>query len=675
MNFFQHQERAKRRTSTLVLLMTLAITGLVSLAGLGAGLLMKDSHGTAGASAALDWELMLIVAGITLLVIVLGSLWESLKLSAGGQVVAQELGGLAIDTTQMDAQEHRLLNIVEEIALASGCAAPAIYVLPEEGINAFAAGLTPQDAAIGVTRGALQALNRDELQGVIAHEFSHIHNGDMRLNTRLVSAVFGIMMLSILGVGFLYALTKIKGNSRFSFGLAMILMFLGVVLVVLGSIGTLFGWLIQSAVSRQREFLADASAVQFTRNPKGIANALKKIAESAVGSHISADNAAQYRHMFFGNSGGFSLFGLFATHPPLPERIRRLESEWDGQFSSVAPQLTPSSPQPAGFGGRYEPASETALTAAKPGGMPTRALELFTPSSEAPVSVEARFDLGTIRHSIDSIGAPQEGHLQQARSILRRLPKLLLGSARNSDQAQALIYGLLLSSDAQVLARQLELLRNNLETRTFKHLQALQSLLRALSPDLRLPLIDLSLAALKQLPITSARDFIDNLNQLVNADQQVELMEWTLLRIIERNIRSQPATYAKYTLAQRSNEVAVLLSALANAGHSTPQQSASARNHAWSGLPFAQPAAVEGTLEQLDSAIALLRQLLPQERHTLLSTMARCITYDGHVTVAEAELMRAVADLLDCPMPPLLGGDSVPQHKDATIRNSAAVER
>ena len=262
----------------------------------------------------------------TLAVILIGSVTKTLELHRGGSAVAEMLDGRLINSNSTDLDERKLLNVVEEMAIASGVPVPQVYVMDNEaGINAFSAGFSTSDAAIGVTRGGMKKLSRDELQGVIGHEFSHILNGDMRLNLRLMGLIFGILCLTVVG----RVLLRTRGRKN-------PLPLLGLALVIIGWVGVFFGRLIQAAVSRQREFLADASAVQFTRNPGGLAGALKKIGGLASGSQLTSAHALEASHLFFANGMRNSLFGIMATHPPLPERIRALDPSFDGKFPVVA---------------------------------------------------------------------------------------------------------------------------------------------------------------------------------------------------------------------------------------------------------------------------------------------------------------------------------------------------
>ncbi|MBC7968722.1 MAG: M48 family metallopeptidase, partial [Verrucomicrobia bacterium] len=270
--------------------------------------------------AAFSWwhpSLFFTIGTGTVVLVGLGSLYKIQTLKAGGSVIAQEMGGRLLLAEMAHPEERQLLNVVEEMAIAAGISVPAVYVMDgEQGINAFAAGFTPNDAVIGVTRGTLEQLSRDELQGVIGHEFSHILNGDMRLNIRLIGVLHGLLLIYITGrIVIDWRPRNKEGNAVLVFGIA---------LVVIGSFGLLCGRLIKSAISRQREFLADASAVQFTRNPAGIAGALDKIAQHHYSSLVKTPAAESNSHLFFGSALRFNyLEDLFATHPPLAQRIRR----------------------------------------------------------------------------------------------------------------------------------------------------------------------------------------------------------------------------------------------------------------------------------------------------------------------------------------------------------------
>jgi len=334
MDFFEQQERARRATKLLVVHFAVAVACIVvavyvSILAIFHG---ADAGGQPGADLVL-WEPRLFAGAAlaTLTVVSAGSLYKTAVLANGGSAVAEALGGRILSPDTTDPDERKLLNVAEEMAIAAGVPVPKLYVLDASpGINAFAAGHSPEDAAIGVTRGCMTRLSRDELQGVLGHEFSHMLNGDMRLNLRLMGVVFGILCLSVIG----RVLLRARGRGRGGRGAAP-WMLLGVALVAIGSIGSFFGRLLQAAVSRQREFLADASAVQFTRNPAGLSGALQKI--GGIGSRVESAHAMEASHMFFGNGVGRPLFGLLATHPPLETRIRAIDPEWDGTYKTAEP--------------------------------------------------------------------------------------------------------------------------------------------------------------------------------------------------------------------------------------------------------------------------------------------------------------------------------------------------
>ncbi|MDP3846870.1 MAG: M48 family metallopeptidase [Pseudomonas sp.] len=642
MNFFEHQARAKRNSGRLVLLLGLAVICLVTLTSLTLMLLLQlfgevPAH-SAESRIGLDWSLIGLIAATVIAVVLLGSLYKSAQLSKGGKAVAERLGGRLINLAPQSPEERRVLNVVEEMAIASGTPVPPVYLLDDPGINAFAAGLTPQDAVIGITRGAIFLLSRDELQGVIAHEFSHIFHGDMRLNTRLVAVLHGILLLGLIGGQLLDSdsnrHTRVSISSSVKNNSGVALSAIGCALWVLGYAGTFFGNLIKAAVSRQREFLADAAAVQFTRNDQSIAGALKKIGGYACGSQLRASHAAEFSHMYFGPGISLAFGSLMATHPPLEERIRRVEPRWDGSFPQV---VLPAE----AYGNNADAAAPVSAD---------------WDAAISGLSAAPNYSPQAAEHAIEHIGEPQAAHLNAARNSLQRLAEPLKAAAHHSLDAQALVYGLLLSREEPHLSKQLDLLRPRLNPDIAQVLQQLQGELSRLDADLRLPLLELAIPALKQLDRQQFTELKKNLVLLAQADQVVNLMEWSLFRILERSVQGPRPIDGQYRLSEMAAESAVLLSALAHAGHDDPKFAAQALAKACAALPF-EPltlAARSPALKSLDAALKRLSQLLPLQKPRLLKAMAICIAHDGRINAAEAELMRAVADTLDCPMPPLL---------------------
>ncbi|WP_028238893.1 M48 family metallopeptidase [Stutzerimonas azotifigens] len=624
MDFFEHQDRARRLSARLVLLLLLAVAALIALASLALTLILRfsDSAALAGLGGAplVDWALVAKVAALVIGVVLLGGLYKGWVLRRGGRVVAERLGGRLINLEPRDLSERRLLNVVEEMAIASGIAVPPVYVLDEPAINAFAAGLTPQDAVIGVTRGALERLSRDELQGVVAHEFSHIFHGDMRLNTRLVSVLHGILLLGLTGR---LLLRGLQGRSRGgrSSGLGVIVL-MGAVLWVIGYAGTFFGNLIKAAVSRQREFLADAAAVQYTRNAAGIGGALKKIGGHLPGSHLAAANAAEFSHMYFGQGVSLALEGWMATHPALAERIRRLEPGWDGRFIASRAE--------------GEPAASTLATPLPPG--------------------VAALGPGSLEQALAAVGNPGQAQLRAARQVLGGLPTALHGAAHERTGAQALVYALLLAPELDERRRQLEMLGAGLPDEVRAALRAHEGQVAGLEASQRLPLLELAIPALKQLDRRQMLELRRQMATLIRADGRVSLMEWCLLRIVERNLAGPRPLHGTEELAALCGEARVLMAVLAHAGHADEGAAARAFETAMALLPGTAgslPRRAEVGLRPLEQALRRLGRLKPLQKPRLLKAMAACIAEDGQLTVAEAELFRAVAEVLDCPTPPL----------------------
>ena len=440
MDFFERQDQARRNTKLLVVYFVLGVATLIvavyaAALGIFTGLSSHHRTGYGEEVQLVLWnpQLFLVAAGGTLAVIVLGSGFKTLELAQGGSTVATMLGGRLVAPTTTDPDERKLRNVVEEMAIAAGVPVPQVYLLPgEQGINAFAAGHSTSDAVVAVTAGAVRMLTRDELQGVIGHEFSHILNGDMRLNLRLMGIIFGILCLTVIGRVLLYTRSRSDKDKN-------PLPLLGLALIVIGWIGMAFGRLIQAAVSRQREFLADASSVQFTRNPAGLAGALKKIGGLDLGSKLQAAHAEEASHMFFGNGMGESFFHLMDTHPPLAERIRAIDPAFDGSFPPVsiaaeeraAPRVAPAQRSPLPFPFPGMPRGQGGL------------------AGLAPPIIAAQTVMA-------STGSPTPAHLRYAEGLRVSIPANLQTAAQEGLGASTVIYALLLSDDETVRRKQLE---------------------------------------------------------------------------------------------------------------------------------------------------------------------------------------------------------------------------
>jgi Zn-dependent protease with chaperone function len=536
-------------------------------------------------------------------------------------------GELLIDSGG-DLKRKQLLNVVAEMAIASGTPVPPVYLLDEDGINAFAAGYKPGDAVIGITRGAIENLNREQLQGVIAHEFSHILNGDMRLNIRLIGILHGILLIGLIGHQILRG-GMYSRRSKNSGGFAM----LGIGLLVIGYAGTFFGNVIKAAVSRQREFLADASAVQFTRNPGGIAGALKRIGGNDIGSELHNPNAEQISHTFFSQASSTWFGSLFATHPPLETRIHRIDPHWDGKFDVSAPTTA------AEDAANVDPAS------------------LMQRNASTLATIAAAMSSGAV---IDSVGQPSAENLDYARKLLQELPGVFVDAVSNPFAARAVIYYLLLDSNSDVRGRQLEHLRSAADKGIYIETMKLASASAAIRPEYRLALIDLSLPGLRQLSQPQYRLFRDNLDALIEMDGRVSLFEWSMRKIVLHHLdpvfdESHRAS-GQLTLKQVTADSALLLSMLAYAGKPSVDVElvfASAREQPGLEQLVLLPKTAIG-LDELNKSLDRLAQLKPLQKPGLLKACAAIIGADRQVTTTEIELLRAISATLDCPMPPLL---------------------
>ncbi len=665
MDFFEAQERARKRTNRLVFLFALAVLGTI-LASYGAAMVLLqnfagDDHRSSRhysyretPAVVTGWWDPRLFAGValgTLAVVGFASLFKWSQMRQGGSAIAEMVGGRPVDLKTTDLRERRLLNVVEEMSIASGIPMPAVYVLEQEpGLNAFAAGLTTSDAAVAVTRGTLDKLTRDELQGVVGHEFSHILNGDMRLNVRITAIVFGILVIGLLGRGILQSLGRGRvrvGGGKKGGGIPLILA-LGLALMIIGYIGYFFGRLIQAAVSRQREFLADASAVQFTRNPAGITGALMKIGGYALGGNIVDRHGAEIGHFFFAQAFKSNFGGLWATHPPLDERIRAVDPQWDGKLfePEEVVDVSRESFATAGFGGgqRYSP-DETLrrVHEAQPDLPPRR------PSAPVPFK-PARI--------VADVGALTEAHFRHAQLLLDSIPTRLREATRDTTAAQVLVYGLLLSGTKEERDRQQSLVAQHAGPEAATTLTALRSALSLLDPVARLPLLQIALPALRSLKGAALDRFFTTLDELVHADGRVTPFEYALQKMLlhQLGLAHNPAQRLQFdSFDAVRGEIAIVLSALA---HLSAKDSAPAFAEGAAQLPVIRdqlallaPAACG--LEQMDGALDKLAVSSLPIRQRLLVAAGHVIASDGTVTAEEGELYRALAATLDCPMPNL----------------------
>ncbi len=640
MNFFEQQAKARKRTGLLVIPFVLAVVLIIVTLNLVAFFIFSQVNAENAGPAPVDWfaePFWIWISLGTLAVIGVGSLKTSLELRGGGKALAEMVGARRIDMDTRDADERRLVNVVEEMSIASGTPMPLLYVLDQEAsINAFVAGLRPTETVLVVTRGAMQGFTRDEMQGVIGHEYSHIFNGDMRLNMRLMGILAGILLIGQLGRVILRSGSRSRGKGS---GQAALF---GLALFLVGYVGLFFGALIKSAISRQREFLADASSVQFTRNPPGIAGALYRILEHSEGSLLQNSHADDVSHFCFGAATSSGLTSLMATHPPLDQRIRAIDPHFMTRMLAERVARNAGKPVPAPAQVAASPLSASGMAAG------------FAGDSSGSVSVSSA-------QVAQSIGNVTTAHLARAGAIHNGLPEELLAAMHAPETASGVCYALVLHGmEPAARADGLQLLRTRHGDAVAAAAEKLLPVIANRRADGRLALVNLAIPALKSLPGPAREQTLDVLQSLIVSDQRFTLFEFALLTILREHLeegaeREVAVRYFKYEAVQ--DEIRLLLSVLARAGSRE-----AAGVQATFGVGMAQfvrepgvplPAA-KCTFPALEAALRKLEQLAPMLKKSVVEACADCVINDGKVLPAEAELLQAVAVALDCPMPPLL---------------------
>ena len=632
MDFFAQQARVRGSSRRLVVLFVLAVVAIVAAIDAVVWLTMGH-HAAGGEPVASNLPLLFASSAAVIAGIGLSSLFRIMSLSGGGKAVAESVGAVPVPPDTRDPQLRRLRNVIEEVAIAAGVPVPDIYLMADEaGINAFAAGYSASDAAVCVTRGCLDKLSRDELQGVIAHEFSHVLNGDMRLNIRLMGLLFGILVLAIVGRRVIWF--GGSGNRRGGGQVWLI----GLALMVVGYIGYFFGRLIQAAVARSRESLADASAVQFTRQTDGIAGALKKIAIFAEGSTLQVANKQEVAHMLFGEAGTFN--ALFATHPPLLQRIRALEPGFrEEDLARLAASLQhPTATAPA------TPAA--GKPAATQGVVPGMAMPSVLPAVLAGAAVVG--------------GTASAPRFQRAASVRQAMPSALTGAVQQPESALAVMLALAMSTEAALQPAQRRIVADAFGDDVLQTVQAFNGEVAQLPPMARLPLASLAFPALKQLPEGRQQTLLVALDALVKADGRVDLNEYCLARLLRLQLkeasqpRRAPVDGLKKLPACRDSLILVC-TILASGGCSDEasarrawlvamQQAFPGEAIAWAPPPAAWQAPLERALDDLDG-------LLPVAKELVIQSLVGAIHADGVVSVEEAELLRVICASLHCPLP------------------------
>ncbi len=673
MDFQTKQQDAKQNTAKLIALLAFGVLAIVLIvSAVLVGLFYYGSGEFQPISA------FAVAAPLTTAVVVGASLVKSSQIrSGGGAYVAASMGGRQVDFNTLDPAEKQLSNVVEEMAIASGMPVPAVFVLDDEqGINAFAAGWTADNAAIGVTRGALQHFNRRELQGVIAHEFSHIRNGDTRVKTRIIGWVYGIAVITVLGRILLHHLWWAPRRRDREDNSAMVMLVAAIALIVVGSVGTLFARMVQAAVSRQREYLADASAVQYTRDPSGIADALKKIGGMGSGNKIRAAHAVEADHLFISSAFGSSL----ASHPPLEDRISRLTPSWNGEFIVPEPVQVE---RPRGRGaqagrggqaGRHGQAGRggrpNGWGQALPGqvaipgmpnlGLPVDPVIVAGASGLADSTSPPRAgDPGGRGFEAPSFNGPTDAHIAHARSLLAQIPEQTQNYLHTRQGAVAAVIGLLVSPDPELRPGQLAYAGDMIGMDP-EYLDAASKVITDLHRSLQLPAIDIALHSIRETPYEYKLSLAQAIHSIESSRPNQDLFRWMLRRVMLRHLEDQHddgRAVHNVQLERLHAEAVTVLGVIAWFNSSGQEQTQPAFDAALATIgiqPQPIPPIEQLTFERIDEALEALARLDQRGREAFVSGATAAVLHDGKTTVEEAELIRVVADAVRLPVPPLL---------------------
>jgi Zn-dependent protease with chaperone function len=641
-DFFQAQDDARRKTHWFLVLFAICLLAIVSAVYFAVSFGFQIVAQLSEPPLEVEWftfERVVVTVCTTLFVILVAGLTKYAQLARGGKHVCESVGAYRVDPTTQNRLERRLMNVVEEMSIASGVPMPAVHVLDgEDSINAFAAGYEIDRAALAVTRGALEQLDRDELQAVVAHEFSHILNGDMRLNTRLIAALHGILILTIVGRGIrAWMFSRVSSDDSSSSsssgriwtsssssssgsssrdknsgnGLAILLAIVVVIILItiIGAIGAFFARLIQAAVCRQRELLADAAAIQFTRQPVILANALKRVSD--LGSRLQIPAASSIAHLCFAQG----IESWRATHPPIEQRIRMHDPHWDGQA-------------------------------------PPERVQMLSGKAEQPTA-------GLLQVA----GLLQQPSLDYAHSLLSSLPEPVTRALHDPTRAVGLTLLLLLEENPEARTGKWSAMQAVLPPEVLQTAYELAPCMAGLGPAVRLPLIELLLPTLRTLPERSQEMLVSAVDRAVAADQRTDLFEFIVQRLLRHGLgRSYTETARQPRLpAPSAQELlaasVVVLSAIVRSGQGDPGHRTSVMTRASFDAGYDPPLALdrapEGEFSAVHAALDVLRRASLSERRRFLDACERAICADGKVELAEGELFRAIALTLGVPIPPV----------------------
>jgi Zn-dependent protease with chaperone function len=636
MDFFERQHRAKIETKKLVFYFVLAVVLIILMLNVIAfyAVNLSVEHPVA----VKDWPLSAISLSVTagtIVVILIGSLIRYWQVRGGGQAVAEMVGARRLDMDSKVPEERRLINVVEEMSIASGMSVPTIYIMDnEQGLNAFVAGLIPSDTILVVTRGLLDTLNRQELQGVVAHEFSHIFHSDMRINMRLIGILGGILAIGQLGYYLLRSLRYSGGRSRSrssgNGGQAVIaLVAMSLAMIVVGYVGMFFGRLIKAAISRQREYLADAAAVQYSRDNMGIANALYKIKTNGKGSLLDSSHAEDMSHMCFGKSVQLRAFsGVLATHPPIDDRIQALVPGYRSIRRQMDEQVIDDLSPIAQFAGQATAADASAT------------------------------DSGTTSNPqtmVNTIGTITPANVKAAEKIHHDIPDSLLAVARHQAEVPHLMLTLIVQANKTSWAEQAEILKKYCSDESISKINTLRT--QTIAAEHRIPIVEIAIPALKQLSPEDSKKLLSAASLLIVADKTISPFEFFLYALLRKHLSDKDASFEQGQIKSYQkvqNELAYLLSMIAMAGNAYDLPKI--QNLMLTFVPGWKSSADDVTYnaKQLHEALLKLNRLTPLLKRPLMLTLAELVMEDGQVKTTEMELLRASGIYLECPVPPLV---------------------
>ncbi len=629
-NFFENQKHVRSQTKSLIALFIATLTAMIfSFYALATivfvywGRIFKktNSFSLLEPGAIINYKLLTFISVVILSIIILGTFYRLIRLRSGGVGVAKMLGGVLVLPSTQSPNERILLNIVEEMSVASGIPVPQVYVLTlEPTINALAVGTNPSDSVIGVTQGALDLLSREELQGLIGHEFAHIFNGDMKLNLKLIGFISGILVFTTLGRMLIEKHAKrISSDPKWN-----PLFFLGWALVVLGFVGVFFSRIIKSIVTPQREFQADEASARFTRNPEALAKVLDKIAQTPSQKLLSP-YAEETSHLMF-ETPVRNVGGIFDTHPPLQVRIKRLVPNFKMVRSATKKFVQKKSKR--------------------------------TP--ENIFRKDERFDIlpGRLRNRFGTLGFES---LALAEVIIESIPPRLIEKARENSGAQALCLAMMFQPSQKEDA--LKIIRAELGPKLATEVEEVYKDASKIEKNFRLPLLTICLPALRLMEKDRYEKYQTALERLVELEGDI-VFEFCLMRLIEKafappNLRSS----SYYSVRDYSEDVLTILKFASHTGSHgsemslTNFQSALDRLNHVAHKPLKKvhvesEFAILPDRKKMSVALRNVNRLGPFEKSALLLACATAISVDDRMTTEEMDLVRALSATLDTPLPP-----------------------